>query len=233
MMRKYRWPQIEELSDIYAYDRAFIEQEFRRMMDDSDSDEEVTIPASDSVKPRVPRSDKPNIDPSRARTPQEEAWRLKLLQELLDEVEEHEERGAMNEEEATKKILDDADELFVTRDVAAAEAYFSGLPTMYHQRLVKQLVSRAIELESDEVSAVMVADLFDRVASKKLCSPLAFEEGFRGFARSLEDIAIDVPKAWWFMDIMVDGVCWNEGYQRQRIVPYQMQKYYLRRESSF
>lgn len=200
--------------------------------DDGDEDysDEVTIVKSSATKSRAPRSYKPNIDPFRTRTPQEEAWRLKLLQDLLDEVEEYEEL-AMDQEEATKKIFDDVDEFFVIRhlDTAAGEAYFSGLPTMYHQRLVNQLVSRAIEFESDEVSTMMVVDLFNRVASKKLCSPLAFEEGFRGFARSLEDIVIDVPKAWWFMDMMLDGVCWNEGYQRQCIVPYQMQKYYLRR----
>ncbi|KAF4563239.1 hypothetical protein EYR40_007051 [Pleurotus pulmonarius] len=204
--------------------------------DDSDedySDEVIMVKSSVTKSKSVAPSHKPNIDTFRARTPQEEAWRLKLLQDLLDEVEEHEERGAMDQEEATKKIIHDVDEFFVIRhpDAAASEAYFAELPTMYHQQLVNQLVSRAIEFESDEVSTMMLADLFNRVASKKLCSPLAFEEGFRVFVRSLKDIAIDIPKAWWFMDTIVDGVCWNEGYERQRIVPYQMQKYYLLRES--
>ncbi len=204
--------------------------------DDSDedySDEVIMVKSSVTKSKSLAPSHKPNVDTFRARTPQEEAWRLKLLQDLLDEVEEHEERGAMDQEEATKKIIHDVDEFFVIRhpDAAASEAYFTELPTMYHQQLVNQLVSRAIEFESDEVSTMMLADLFNRVASKKLCSPLAFEEGFRVFVRSLKDIAIDVPKAWWFMDTIVDGVCSNEGYQRQRIVPYQMQKYYLLREA--
>ncbi|KAF9501394.1 ARM repeat-containing protein [Pleurotus eryngii] len=109
----------------------------------------------------------------------------------------------------------DADEFFNVRNLDEAEVYFSGLPSMWHhERLVETLVSKAIE--SKEADATLVADFFTRAASKGLCSPTSFEEGFLGIAESLGEIVIDAPKAWDFMALMVKGAH-LDGDRRGRI----------------
>ena len=109
----------------------------------------------------------------------------------------------LSEDEANKKIAEDIKEFFAVRNIDESEEYFTKLPPEHHHRLVNRLVSKAIE--SKEVDGKLVADGFTRAAEKKLCSISAFEEGFSPIAELLDDIAIDAPKAFQIMAIMMKG----------------------------
>ena len=120
----------------------------------------------------------------------------------------------MTEAEAKKKIDEDSKEFFGVRNLDEAEVYFTNLPVQHHFRLVDKLVSSAIE--SKEADAKLVADFLARARTKDLCSAAAFEEGFVPIAEMLDDIAIDAPKAFDLMAIMVNGACLDEE-RRTRI----------------
>ena len=89
------------------------------------------------------------------------------------------------------------------RRLDAAESYFSGLPTEHRHRLVDTLVMKAIEMEDPEVK--LVGELFVRLREKDLCSPAVFEEGFDDLAKILDDLSINIPKAWSYFAILLKG----------------------------
>ena len=68
-------------------------------------------------------------------------------------------------------------------------------------------------IESKEADAQLVADLLERGRSKGMCSPAALEEGFMPTAELLDDIAIDAPKAFDLMAIMMKGANFDEEQQ--------------------
>ena len=109
----------------------------------------------------------------------------------------------MSEEEANKKIKEDIKEFFGVRNLEEAEEYFVSLPTEHRWRLVHKLVSEAMERKEADVH--LVADFFELAASKELCSASSFEEGFAPTVGELDDLAIDVPRAFELMAIMIKG----------------------------
>jgi len=109
----------------------------------------------------------------------------------------------MLEADAKKRIVEDAMEFFSVRNLDEAELYFTNLTDEHRFRLVDKLVTLAIE--SKEVDAQLVGDFFSRAAYKKLCSPHSFEKGFLPTAEILGDIAIDAPRAFDLMAIMMKG----------------------------
>ena len=109
----------------------------------------------------------------------------------------------MSEAEANKKIAEDVDEFFSVRSIHESERYFTKLPEEYHHRLVSKLISKAVE--SKESDGKLVADAFARAVEKNLCSISAFEEGFLPVDELLDDIAIDCPKAFQIMAMMIKG----------------------------
>ncbi|KAF7297932.1 MI domain-containing protein [Mycena chlorophos] len=113
----------------------------------------------------------------------------------------------MTVEAADRKIAEDLKEFFAIRNLDEAEAYFTALPPVHHARLVEKLVGTAIEAK--EGSSQLVSDLFARAASKELCTPEMFEEGFMPIAEILEDIAIDAPKAPHNLALMMKGVSFD------------------------
>nr|GAT56168.1 predicted protein [Mycena chlorophos] len=113
----------------------------------------------------------------------------------------------MTVEVADRKIAEDSKEFFAIRNLDEAEAYFTALPPVHHARLVEKLVGTAIEAK--EGSSQLVSDLFARAASKELCTPEAFEEGFMPIAEILEDIVIDAPKARHNLVLMMKGVSFD------------------------
>jgi translation initiation factor 4G len=119
----------------------------------------------------------------------------------------------MSESEASKKIDEDSKEFFGVRSLEEAEVYFTNLPAEHHFRLVEKLVSSAVE--SKESDAQLVSDFFNRAAAKGLCSPTVFEEGFMPVAELLDDIAIDAPKAFNFMAIMMVGAGLDKDEERR------------------
>ncbi|KAI6007612.1 hypothetical protein F5J12DRAFT_82727 [Pisolithus orientalis] len=120
----------------------------------------------------------------------------------------------MSEKEARKKIDEDAKEFFTVRNLEKADAYFTSLPEEHRFRLVDKLVSSA--LGSKEADARLVADFFSRPVSQYECSPEAFEAGFMPMVELLEDIAIDAPKAFEFMAIMLKGAGMDKDEERMK-----------------
>ena len=99
----------------------------------------------------------------------------------------------MSEDAAKKKIDEDIKEFFAIRSLEEAENYFTSLPSAHHTKLVDKLASKAIEAK--EADSQLVADLFELVTEKALCSSSALEDGLKFTAEILYDIAIDAPKA--------------------------------------
>ena len=114
----------------------------------------------------------------------------------------------MTEEAALKKISEDLKEFFAVRNLEEAEVYFSSLPAQYHRLLVDKIVSSAVESKEDD--AKLVSQFFALVASKELCSSASFEEGLTPVAEIIDDIAIDAPKAFQLLAMMVKGASLNQ-----------------------
>lgn len=100
---------------------------------------------------------------------------------------------SMTEQEAMTRIKEDCKEFFEIRDLDEAEVYFTKLPSEHRHLLVDQLVTQAID--GKESMPELVASFLSRAASKNLCSPESFEQGFMPTAELIDDIVIDVPKA--------------------------------------
>jgi translation initiation factor 4G len=128
------------------------------------------------------------------------------------EEDEAEESG-MSEADAKKKIDEDSKEFFSVRNLEEAEVYFTNLTPEHQFRLVDKLVTSAIE--SKEADAQLVADLFSRAVSKDLCSSATLEDGFLPTAEVLDDIAIDAPKAFNLMAIMMKGAGLDKDDERK------------------
>ncbi|KAF5355138.1 hypothetical protein D9756_005480 [Leucocoprinus leucothites] len=125
----------------------------------------------------------------------------------------------MSDDQAEKKIKEDLKEFFAVRNLDEAENYFTALPAQHHSKLVEKLVSSAVE--SKESDAKLVADLFGRAVSKGLCSQEAFEQGFAPCAESIDDIAIDAPKAFQLFAVMIKGAELDEE-RRSRLASKSM-----------
>jgi translation initiation factor 4G len=127
--------------------------------------------------------------------------------------EEETEETSMSEADATKKIDEDSKEFISVRNLDEAEVYFTNLTLEHHFRLVDKLVTSAIE--SKEADAQLVGELFSRAISKDLCTLSSFEEGFMPIAEILDDIAIDAPKAFDLMAIMLKGAGLDKDDERR------------------
>ncbi|KAG8910325.1 hypothetical protein FRC00_008399, partial [Tulasnella sp. 408] len=106
------------------------------------------------------------------------------------------------DKEATAKVEEDVKEFFNIRDVSEGEKSFAELPDEHKSKLVDKLASKALELKESDVK--LVADLFERAASKG-CPPSAFEDGLAGIIEFLDDMVIDVPQAYSFMARLLRG----------------------------
>ena len=120
--------------------------------------------------------------------------------------------AAISEGVAKSKIDEDVKEFFGIRMLDEAESYFSSLPTEHRHRLVDSLVMKSIEMKDPDVE--LVGDLFVRVREKNLCSPAVFEEGFNSLAELLDDLAVDVPKAWSYFAILLKGSGLDQDEER-------------------
>ena len=120
--------------------------------------------------------------------------------------------AAISEGDAKAKIDEDVKEFFGIRMLDEAELYFSSLPTEHRHRLVDTLVMKSIEMKDPDVE--LVGDLFVRVREKDLCSPAVFEEGFNSLAELLDDLAVDIPKAWSYFAILLKGSGLDQDEER-------------------
>ena len=111
-------------------------------------------------------------------------------------------------EEPNIKMTEDLKEFFAVRNLEEAEVYFTGIPSQYHHLLVNKIVSTAVESKEDD--AKLVSQFFAAAASKELCSAASFEEGLTPVAEIIDDIAIDAPKAFQLLAMMVKGAGLNQ-----------------------
>ncbi|TRM69078.1 armadillo-type protein [Schizophyllum amplum] len=193
----------------------------------SEGAEPVTAPKSSR-----PPSRKPSVDLTAAGAEGLPQRRKLVLQPRTKPLEENKPDGSDSEEEeegstaaapaaemtdeaAKKKVGEDIKEFFAIRNMEEAENYFTTLPAPHHHLLVDKLVGQA--LESKEADVKLVADLFAHALSKDLVSHDALEEGMAPTMEFLEDIAIDVPKAWDFMALLVKAASFDEE-RRTRLV---------------
>jgi hypothetical protein len=119
-----------------------------------------------------------------------------------------------SEAEVKAKIEEDTKEFFRIRMLDEAESYFSSLPTEHRYWLVDALVMKSIEMKEPDVT--LVGNLFVRVREKDLCSPGVFEDGFNRLAEALEDLAVDIPKAWPYFTILLKGSGLDQDEERRR-----------------
>jgi translation initiation factor 4G len=121
--------------------------------------------------------------------------------------------ATMSEAEAKAKIEEDTKEFFSIRMLDEAESYFSSLPTEHRYALVDALVMKSIEMKEPDV--ILVSELFVRVRERELCSPGVFEDGFNGLAELLDDLAVDIPKAWPYFATLLRGSGLDQDEERR------------------
>ena len=122
----------------------------------------------------------------------------------------------MSEADAMKRIDEDVKEFFAVRNLEEADVYFTVLTEKHRFRLVDKLVGSA--LESKEADARLVAEFFARPVSQRECSLDVFEAGFVPMTEMLDDIAIDAPKAFEYMAIMLKGAGLDRDEERLKRV---------------
>ncbi|EPT00387.1 hypothetical protein FOMPIDRAFT_1146531 [Fomitopsis schrenkii] len=194
---------------------------FSKLMENPELAAEAAIATSSR-----PPSRKPSVDLGSAGASEPPQRRkLQLLPRSLPKPEEtssstpaasdaghsdDEESGAptMSEAEAKARVGEDSKEFFSIRDLGEAEVYFTKLPSEHRWLLVDKLVTSAIE--SKEADAQLVGDFFSQAVSRNHCSPDHLEKGFASTAEILDDIAIDAPKAFSLMAIMMKGAQLDE-----------------------
>ncbi|KAI0036139.1 armadillo-type protein [Vararia minispora EC-137] len=172
----------------------------------SNADMAAEPPAGKSSRPP---SRKPSADFTQTGVPEAAPQRKRLnllprtkpLEETKPDAgpedEEEEEEDAvgpsLSEDEAKRKIDEDIKELFSIRSLDEAESYFTSLPADYHWLFIDKLVNKGIDGKAADIP--LVGDLLKRAHEKDLASADALEQGFNGLAEIIDDIAIDVPKA--------------------------------------
>ena len=117
-------------------------------------------------------------------------------------------------EEARAKIEEDTKEFFSIRMLDEAEAYFSSLSIRRRHLLVDALVTKSVGMKEPDV--VLVSQLFIRVREKGLCAPRLFERGFNELAKVLDDLTIDIPKAWTYFAILLRGSGLDQDEERRK-----------------
>jgi translation initiation factor 4G len=186
---------------------------------------EVPVDPSASKSSRPP-SRKTSVDLSQSGQPEPQRKKLQLLPRSKPTVEEEAPPVASSEAsedelpteslfdaEAQKRMEEDSKEFFGVRNLDEAEVYFTNLPNEHRFQLVEKLVMSA--LESKDSDAQLVAEFFDRAVTKELCAPSSFDEGFLLVADSLDDVAIDAPKAFNLMAIMLKGAGIDKDEERR------------------
>ncbi|KAF7971534.1 hypothetical protein HWV62_20840 [Athelia sp. TMB] len=163
---------------------------------------EIAVEAANSKSSRPP-SQRTSVDLSPGSAPEAPLQRKKLQlprPKRSDDSITLRRVLTMSEAEATKKVGEVSNGFFAVRNLDEAENYFEKLTPENHFRLVDELANTAI---------------FARAVEKELCSQAAFEEGFMPITKILDDIAIDVPKAFDLMAMMMKGAGFDEVTRRR------------------
>ncbi|KAG1824450.1 uncharacterized protein BJ212DRAFT_1261230 [Suillus subaureus] len=168
---------------------------------------------------------KPGVDFGHAGVPEPAVQRRKLQLLPRSVLAAEENATTLSEEEpenapttiskaTVKKIDEDVKEFFAVRNLQEADDYFLNLSDKHRFRLVDKLVASA--LESKETDARLVGDFFAQAMSNGQCTLEVFEKGFMPMVECLDDIAIDAPKAFDYMAIMLRGAGFRNEPERLR-----------------
>lgn len=100
------------------------------------------------------------------------------------------------------RIAEDIKEFWNGRNIDEARHYFTALGPEHRHLLVAKLASSALDKKEDDVK--LVAELFSSAAGE-LCSEDAFETGLSGIIECVDDLSVDVPKAYTFVARLLAG----------------------------
>ncbi|KAG9048328.1 hypothetical protein FS837_000262 [Tulasnella sp. UAMH 9824] len=160
---------------------------------------EENKPGSEEDKPGR-EEDKPGREEDK---PEREEDKAKSEEDIpKSEEEQTSPAKSYTEQEAEAKVDEDVKEFFNIRDVSEGEKSFAELPDEHKSKLVHRLACKVLDLKEADVK--LVAELFERVASKA-CPPSAFEDGLAGIIEFLDDTETDVPQVYTFMARMLRG----------------------------
>jgi hypothetical protein len=185
------------------------------------------LPPEMSTKPNHSLRPKLDVDLGHAGVPETIVQRKKIQllprsilateENAMNPSEEESENASHSVSKTTlKKIDEDVKEFFMVRNLQEADDYFPDIPCEHRFRLVDKLVASA--LESKETDAKLVGDFFAQAMSNGHCALEIFEKGFMPMAEFLDDIAIDAPRAFDYMAIMLQGAgMHNEPERLHRI----------------
>lgn len=110
---------------------------------------------------------------------------------------------SITEDQANARISEDVKEFWNGRNLDEAVLYFEPLPDQYKYLLVSKFVETA--LDKKEADVILVADLFSKVADASTCPADAFEKGLLSTVEGVDDLSVDVPKAYSFVARLLKG----------------------------
>lgn len=104
--------------------------------------------------------------------------------------------------QAERRVAEDVKELWNGRDLVEARYYFATLDPEHRHLLVSKLASSALDRREDDVK--LVAELFSSVAGE-LCTEKDFETGLSDIVETVDDLSVDVPKAYSYVARLLIG----------------------------
>ncbi|KAF8320324.1 ARM repeat-containing protein [Clavulina sp. PMI_390] len=110
--------------------------------------------------------------------------------------------STMTEAQADARVSEDVKEFWNGRNVEEGKHYFTVLPAEFVPKLISKLAFSALEKKADEVK--LVADLFTSVAGET-CSEDTFVAGMLPLVEGVDDLSVDVPKAYTYIAQLLRG----------------------------
>lgn len=110
--------------------------------------------------------------------------------------------GSVMAARAETRIAEDVKEFWNGRNMGEARHYFAALGSEQRHLLVSKLAFSALEKKEDDVK--LCAELFSNVAGE-LCPEEVFETGLSGVVETVDDVSVDVPKAYAFVARLLVG----------------------------
>ncbi|TFY58487.1 hypothetical protein EVJ58_g6384 [Rhodofomes roseus] len=135
--------------------------------------------------------------------------------ELQADDQDNEDPGVLSEEKVKVQLTASMQKFFKIRSLAKGEASLRGLPSAHRWRFINKLVSYAVF--SGAADSRLVSDLFSCAASKGLCSPDEFDEGFSSTMETLDVLALWLPNALSMIAILLKGTRLNEKQLRRLV----------------
>ncbi|KAH9834092.1 armadillo-type protein [Rhodofomes roseus] len=173
---------------------------------------------SRAANPGVGLASLPEVSQLRAHPHVLPKFAAKAVQSELqidDEDDEDPDVFSMSEEQVKAQLTASMQNFFEVRSLAKGEAALRRLPSAHRWRFINKLVSYAVF--SGAGDSRLVSDLFSCAASKGLCSPDEFDEGFSSTMETLDVLALWLPNALSMVAILLKGTRLNEKQLRRLV----------------